>query len=59
MQDFYNSYFRAMIFRNGTQLTHESLDPSADDFTPCTRLTSKRGNIDITVPNVMYAGMSY
>jgi hypothetical protein len=48
-----------MIFRNGTYLTHQTLDPSADDFTPCTPLVPRRGNIDITVPNVLYAGMSY
>jgi len=59
LQDYYSSYFKAMILRNGSQLTHETLDPSADEFTPCSKLSPKRGNIDITVPYILYAGMSY
>lgn len=48
-----------MVFRNGSILTHESIHPSNDRFTPCVQLTPMRGDLLVTLPSVMYAGMSY
>lgn len=59
LEDYIRSYYHLMIFRLGNILTHESISPSSDDFTPCTVLSADRGDVLVTVPNVLYAGMSY
>jgi hypothetical protein len=48
-----------MVFRKGSILTHESIHPSNDRFTPCAELSPVRGDLFVSVPSVMYAGMSY
>jgi hypothetical protein len=48
-----------MIFRNDITLTHKSIRPSSDDFTPCQILQPVRGDILFNPPNILYAGLAY
>lgn len=53
------SYYSLMVFRNGTTLTHESIAPSSDFFTPCQEYSPSRGDILFNPPNTLYAGLAY
>jgi len=59
LNDFDNSYFDLMIFRNDVTLTHQSIRPSSDEFTPCKILQPIRGDILFNPPNILYAGLAY
>lgn len=48
-----------MVFRNGTVLTHSSIEPSADEFTPCQTYIPIRGDVLFNPPSTIYAGMAY
>jgi hypothetical protein len=48
-----------MVFRNKTILTHESVPPSADYFTPCQVFRPIRGDVLFSPPAILYAGFSY
>jgi hypothetical protein len=48
-----------MVFRNRTTLTHESIAPSADLFTPCQNYVPLRGDVLFSPPTSLYAGLAY
>jgi hypothetical protein len=48
-----------LVFRNGSVLTHSSIEPSADEFTPCQTFSPTRGDVLFNPPTTIYAGLAY